>query len=55
LTLECIPGLILLMVQSSIPKTLRSGAMAKATGLSPDTIRRYKRDGECNGASRDSR
>jgi hypothetical protein len=41
LTLECIQGLILLMVQSSSAKVLRSGALAKATGLSPDTIRAW--------------
>jgi DNA-binding transcriptional MerR regulator len=52
LTLECIPGLILLMVQSSSPKTLRSGALAKATGLSPDTIRHYERVGVLPRASR---
>jgi DNA-binding transcriptional MerR regulator len=32
------------MVQSS-PKVLRSGALAKATGLSPDTIRYYEKIG----------
>jgi len=35
LTLECIPGLILLMVQT---KGLRSGTLAKAADVSPDTI-----------------
>ena len=43
LILECIPGLILLMVQSSSSKTLRSGALANATGVIPDTIRHYER------------
>ena len=33
------------MVQSSSSKTLRSGAVAKATGVSPDTIRHYERIG----------
>jgi len=52
LTLECIPGLILLMVQSGGSKTLRSGALAKATGLSPDSIRHYERIGVLSRASR---
>jgi DNA-binding transcriptional MerR regulator len=51
LTLERIQGLILLMVQSS-PKVLRSGALAKATGLSPDTIRYYEKIGVLPRASR---
>src|ERR1700677_1041942 len=33
------------MVQSSGSKALRSGALAKATGVSPDTIRHYERIG----------
>lgn len=45
LTLECIPGLILRMVQSSGSKALRSGALAKAVGVSPDTIRHYEKIG----------
>lgn len=45
LTLECIPGLILPMVQGSSSKALRSGALAKAAGVSPDTIRHYERIG----------
>jgi DNA-binding transcriptional MerR regulator len=45
LTLEHIPGLIILMVRGSIGKTLRSGALAKATGVSPDTVRHYERIG----------
>jgi MerR family transcriptional regulator, copper efflux regulator len=52
LTLECIPGLILLMVQNSSSTTLRSGALAKATGLSPDSIRHYERIGVLPRASR---
>ncbi len=52
LTLECIPGFILLMVQSSGSKALRSGALAKATGVSPDTIRHYERIGVLPRASR---
>jgi DNA-binding transcriptional MerR regulator len=38
------------MVQS--PKVLRSGALAKATGLSPDTIRYYEKIGVLPRASR---
>jgi len=52
LTLECIPGFILLMVQNSSSATLRSGALAKATGLSPDSIRHYERIGVLPRASR---
>jgi MerR family Zn(II)-responsive transcriptional regulator of zntA len=52
LTLECIPGLILLMVQTSSSKTLRSGALADAAGVSPDTIRHYERIGVLQRASR---
>ena len=52
LTLERIPGLILLMVQNSGSKSLRSGALAKASGLSPDTIRHYERIGVLPRASR---
>ena len=52
LTLECIPGLILLMVQSSGSRTLRSGALAKATGVSPDTIRHYESIGVLRRALR---
>ena len=40
------------MVQSGSPKTLRSGALAKATGLSPDSIRHYERIGVLPRASR---
>ena len=40
------------MVQSSGSKTLRSGALAKATGLSPDSIRHYERIGVLPRASR---
>jgi DNA-binding transcriptional MerR regulator len=49
LTLECIPGLILLMVQS---KGLRSGTLAKAAEVSPDTIRHYEKIGVLPRASR---
>ena len=52
LTLERIPGLILFMVQNSGSKSLRSGALAKASGLSPDTIRHYETIGVLPGASR---
>jgi len=52
LTLECIPGLILLMVQNSGSTTLRSGALAKASGVSPDTIRHYEKIGVLPRASR---
>jgi len=52
LTLECIPGLILLMVQSSSSKALRTGALAKATGVSADTIRHYERIGVLPRAAR---
>jgi DNA-binding transcriptional MerR regulator len=45
LTLECIPALILFMVESSDSKTLRSGALAKAAKVSPDTIRYYEKLG----------
>ena len=40
------------MVQSSGSKALRSGALAKATGVSPDTIRHYERIGVLPQASR---
>ena len=40
------------MVQNSSSKTLRSGALAKATGVSPDTIRHYERIGVLPRASR---
>lgn len=52
LTLECVQGLILLMVQSGGSKTLRSGALAKSAGVSPDTIRHYERIGVLPRASR---
>jgi hypothetical protein len=38
LTLECIPGLIIPMVQSKGSKTLYSGTLARAAAVSPDTI-----------------
>jgi DNA-binding transcriptional MerR regulator len=40
------------MVQSSGVKGLRSGALAKAAGVSPDTIRHYERIGILPRASR---
>jgi MerR family copper efflux transcriptional regulator len=40
------------MVQSSGSKALRSGALAKATGVSPDTIRYYEKIGVLPRASR---
>ncbi len=52
LTPECIPRLILLMVQSGSSKALRTGLLAKAAGVSPDTIRHYERIGVLPRASR---
>jgi DNA-binding transcriptional MerR regulator len=52
LTLERIPGLILLIVQNCGSKALRSGDLAKAAGVSPDTIRHYERIGILPRASR---
>jgi DNA-binding transcriptional MerR regulator len=40
------------MVQSSGSKAFRSGALAKATGVSPDTIRHYEKIGVLPRASR---
>jgi DNA-binding transcriptional MerR regulator len=40
------------MVQSSGSKVLRSGTLAKATGVSPDTIRHYEKIGVLPRASR---
>jgi MerR family copper efflux transcriptional regulator len=40
------------MVQSSGSKALRSGGLAKAAGVSPDTIRHYERIGVLPRASR---
>lgn len=40
------------MVRSRSSKTLRSGALAKAVGLSPDTMRHYERIGVLPQASR---
>jgi len=51
LTLERIRGLILLM-RATIEKTLHSGGLAKATGVSPDTIRHYEKIGVLPSASR---
>jgi DNA-binding transcriptional MerR regulator len=52
LTVESIPGFILLMVQLRASETLRSGTLAKKVGLSPDTIRHYERTGVLPPASR---
>jgi DNA-binding transcriptional MerR regulator len=52
LTLECVLGFILLMVQNSSPNALRSGNLAKATGVSPDTIRHYEKIGVLPPAGR---
>jgi hypothetical protein len=52
LTLERIQELILRMMQSGGSKTLRSGALAKSAGVSPDTIRHYERIGVLPRASR---
>src|SRR5689334_19389909 len=51
LTLECMRGLILLMVQSGA-KVLKSGELAKAAGVSVDTIRHYEKIGILPRASR---
>ncbi|MGA2886029.1 MAG: heavy metal-responsive transcriptional regulator, partial [Halobacteriota archaeon] len=48
----CIRGLILLIVQNSGSKALRCGGLAKAAGVSPDTIRHYERIGVLPRASR---
>jgi DNA-binding transcriptional MerR regulator len=40
------------MVQNTGSKALRSGALAKASGVSPDTIRHYERIGVLPRASR---
>src|SRR4051794_21710497 len=40
------------MVQNSSSKVLRTGALAKAVGVSPDTIRHYERIGILPRASR---
>jgi MerR family transcriptional regulator, copper efflux regulator len=40
------------MVQSGGSKTLRSGALAKSAGVSPDTIRHYEKIGVLPQASR---
>ena len=50
--MEFIPGLILSMVQGSSSTALHSGALAKAAGVSPDTIRHYERIGVLPLASR---
>ena len=40
------------MVQSNGSQTLHSGALAKATGVSPDTLRHYEKVGVLPRASR---
>ena len=40
------------MVQIGVSKTLRSGALAKSAGVSPDTIRHYEKIGVLPRASR---
>ncbi len=40
------------MVQTVVSKALRSGTLAKAVGVSPDTIRHYERLGILPGATR---
>ena len=45
LTLEWIPGLIILMVRRNVGSGLSSGSLAKAAGVSPDTIRHYEKIG----------
>lgn len=52
LTVEWVPGLILLMVKAGGSKLLRSGALARAAGVSPDTIRHYEKVGVLPRASR---
>jgi len=52
LTLESIQGFILLMVKTVGSQALRSGTLAKAAGVSPDTIRHYERIGILPRASR---
>jgi MerR family transcriptional regulator, copper efflux regulator len=51
LTLEYVQGLILLMVQRA-DATLHCGQLAKATGVSADTIRHYERIGVLPRAAR---
>ena len=52
LTLECIRGLILLMVQRTDAASFHSGELAKAAGVSADTIRYYERIGVLQKAER---
>jgi DNA-binding transcriptional MerR regulator len=52
LTLEPIRGLILLMRANHIAKAFHSGELAKATGVSADTIRHYEKIGVLPRASR---
>ena len=51
MTLERIPGLILNIVKNGAT-ILHSGGLAKAAGVSPDTIRHYERIGVLPRASR---
>jgi DNA-binding transcriptional MerR regulator len=51
--LECIPTLIIVMMEANGgPRSLRSGSLAKAAGVSPDTIRHYERIGVLPKAAR---
>jgi DNA-binding transcriptional MerR regulator len=43
---------LILLVRTTIAKTLHSGELAKATGVSPDTIRHYEKVGVIPRASR---
>ena len=52
MTLESIPGLIILVMGPRDDSIFRSGALAKATGVSPDTIRHYEKLGVLPRASR---
>jgi DNA-binding transcriptional MerR regulator len=50
--LECIPEFIILIVQGTSSRNLRSGSLAKATGVSPGTIRHYEKIGVLPKAAR---
>lgn len=52
LTLESVQGFILLMLQTN--GTLHSGELAKAAGVSPDTVRHYEKIGILPSAPRGS-
>ena len=51
MTLECVQGLILIMVERT-DATFYCGELAKATGVSADTIRHYERIGVLSRAAR---